>query len=151
MVRGVSEVLRTTFKLKLPASDDEVTTDAEKVAAKQKNALAMSYLTLAMDSKQLLGKVEAVKSEDWPDGLACDLIKKLLEQYKQIDLLAVAEQQQKLMSFKLNKNQDPEELGDKIAALETAYSCVLDEKHKVAAIMNAAGQCYGNMIREVMM
>ena len=52
-------------------------------------------------------------------------------------------------SLKVNKNQDPEELGDKIAALESAYGTPIVEKHKVAAIVIAAGKDYGNVIREV--
>ena len=153
-VKGVSEALKPGFDSQMPDKYDDpldltIAADKLKAEAKRKNALAMSFLALAMNSNQLLAKVEAAKSAEWPDGAACVLMAKLVAKYKPNDNLALAEQQKKLMSLKLNKNQDPEELGDKIAALESAYGTPIVEKHKVAAIVIAAGKDYGNVIREV--
>ena len=153
-VKGVSEALKPGFETNLANRYDtvlDVTIPAEKAQAeaKKKNDLAMSFLTLAMDSNQLLTKVEAAKTVKWPDGIACVLVKKLTDKYKPKDNLAIAEQHKKLMTLHLRKEQDPEELGDKIAALETTYGYPLDEKFKVAAIVNAAGKDYGDVIREV--
>ena len=53
------------------------------------------------------------------------------------------------MTLPLRKEEDPEELGDKIAALETTYGNPLDKKLKVAVIVNAAGKDYGDVICEV--
>ena len=153
-VKGVSEALKLGFDTNLADRYDTVldeTIPAEKAQAeaKKKNDLAMSFLTLAMDSNQLLTKVEAAKTVKWPDGIACVLVEKLTDKYKPKDNLAIAEQQKKLMTLHLSKEEDPEELGDKIVALETTYGNPLDEKLKVAAIVNAAGKNYGDVIREV--
>jgi len=153
-VKGVSEALKPGFDMNLADRYDtvlNVTIASEKAQAeaKKKNDLAMSFLTLAMDSNQLLTKVEAAKTVKWPDGIACVLMEKLTNKYKPKDNLAIAEQQKKLMTLHLKKEEDPEELGDKIAALETTYGNRLDEKLKVAAIVNAAGKDYGDVIREV--
>ena len=116
--------------------------------AKVTNNLAMSFLTHAMDSPQLLLKIEASKSQDWPGGLAYVLVAKLMRKYKPDDTLAVAEQTKKLMSLKLKKNEDPETLGDAIAVLETGYGCTILESQKVAAIVNAAGGQYADSIQQ---
>ena len=60
--------------------------------------------------------------------------------------MAVAEQMKKLMGLNLKKDRDPEDLGDWIAEIETAYRCVVDDKQKVAAIVNAAGMHYAAVI-----
>ena len=70
------------------------------------------------DTPQLLSKIEASKSKDWPGGLAYAFVAKLMKKYKLDDTLAVAEQTTKLMSLKLKKNEDPETLGDAIVVLE---------------------------------
>ena len=152
-IKGILDALQANFKNKLPDSDKvtlDPNDDAEKllIEAKVKNSLAMSYLTLAMDSPQLLAKIEASKSNDWPGGLAHVLWAKLVKKYKPKDTIAVAEQMKKLMELKLMKGQDPETLGDKIAELETSYGSSLAEEQKVAAIVNAAGADYADVIQQ---
>ena len=60
--------------------------------------------------------------------------------------MAVAEQMKKLMGFSLKKDHDPEDLGNEIAEIKTAYCCLVDVKQKVVAIVNAAGIHYPAVI-----
>ena len=85
-VKGFREALFENFKNKLPASDKvdlDPSNNGDKLLMKAKvtNNLAMSFLTLAMDSPQLLSKIEASKSQDWPGGLAYVLVAKLMRKY----------------------------------------------------------------------
>ena len=154
-VKGVRNALDPNFKSELPATEDEVFADLannegaqKKAIAREKNMLAFSYLTLAMGSPGLLAKLEASKNDEWPSGLACDFWAKLEKKYKPSDTIAVAEQSSKLMKLKLKKDEDPEDLGDKIAALESEYASTIDEKQKIAAVVNASGQHYSDVIRQ---
>ena len=65
-----------------------------------------------------------------PKWIACVLVEKLTDKYKPKDNLVIEDQQKKLMTLPLRKEEDHEELGDKIAALETTYGNPLDEKLK---------------------
>ena len=120
-VKKCAEALDPGFARKLPAKESDVTTDADQIEAKKQNAMAMSLLTLAMDSPMLLSKIASSKSVSWPGGLAHVLIAKLNKKYKHNDTIVSAKQTKKLMKLKLKTNQDQEELGDKIAMLEVTY------------------------------
>ena len=66
-------------KNKFPASDKvdfDPSNNGDSSLMKEKvtNNSAMSFLTLAMDLPQLLSKIEASKSQDWPGGLAYVLV-----------------------------------------------------------------------------
>lgn len=150
-LKGMLEALDSSFEAKLPKDDQTVLDDTKedemkKIEAKKKNTLAMSYLTLSMNTPQLMAKIEGCKSTAWPGGLAFEMWEKLENRYKPNDTLAVAEAMQKLMSLELKRTQDPESLGDEIAAIETAFRVPMDEKQKIAAVVNASGEQYADTI-----
>ena len=80
-------------------------------------------------------------------GLAYKVWESLEKQCKPKDTITVAEQLTKLMALKLKKDQDPDELGNELADIETMYRSKLSKKEKVAAIVNAAGARYADVIR----
>ena len=117
--------------------DESDAAEKRQIVAREKMALCMSYMTLAMDSSKLQKMIESSKSNEWPNGRPDILMAKLIKKYKPSDSVAVAEQTKALFELKLGQNQDPEELGDLIAELETSFGCELAEKEKVAAVMKA--------------
>ena len=150
-VKGVGECFDNNWKIQLPAKESTVldetnATEKKQIEAKKKNNMAFSYATLAMDAPKLLVMLESSKSADWPSGRPDILMGKLMKKFKPTDTLAVAEQTKKLMKLKLGKDQDPDELGNEIAALESQYGSILAEKEKVAAVVNAAGAIYADTI-----
>ena len=150
-VKKVSQCVSKNFHLELPASESTVldetnVTEKKQIVAKEKMQLCMSYLTLAMDSNVVTKMVEKSKSTEWPSGRPDLLMAKLDKKYKPSDSVAVAEQSKALFDLKLHNNQDPDELGDKIAELETSFGCELAEKEKVAAVMKAAPGGYADVI-----
>ena len=151
-VKGIAEALDLSFNSNLPVTEATVL-DADnsgkalQIEAKRKNALAVSYLCLAMNSPKLLPKIQSAKTADWPGAKAHVIVSKLIKKYKPDDTIATAEQMKKLMALKLKKSQDPEELGDEMAVLESNYGSILAEKEKIAAVVNAAGAQYATVIR----
>ena len=150
-VKKVQACVSKDFHLQLPASESTVldeadATEKKQIVAREKMQLCMSYLTLAMDSNVVTKMVEKSKSTEWPSGRPDLLMAKLDKKYKPSDSVAVAEQSKALFDLKLHNNQDPDELGDKIAELETSFGCELAEKEKVAAIMKAAPGGYADVI-----
>ena len=102
--------------------------EKEQIRAKEMNAQAMSLLTMTMDAPRLIRKVESAKFTDWPGGKAWKLVESLIKKYKPSNMIAVAKQATKLMSLKPTRTEDPEDLGDSIATLETEYGSLIDEK-----------------------
>jgi len=100
-----------------------------------------------MDAPRLIRKLESAKCADWPGGNAWKLVESLIKKYKPSDVIAVAEQATKLMSLKLKRTEDPEDLGDTIPALKTDYGSPIDEKQKIAAIVKTAGHYYRDVIQ----
>ena len=152
-VKGCRAALDPRFGNKLPASEDaslnESDDDEKKQSvARKQNALALNYLVMSFEKPRLLAKIEASKTADWPSGLAHVVWSKLEEQYRPSDTIAVAEQMSKLMKLKLNKDKNPDDLGDELAEIETMYRSKLGDKEKVAAVVQAAGHLYADTIRQ---
>ena len=150
-VKKVQACVGKNFHLQLPASESTVLDESDaaekkQIVAREKMALCMSYMTLAMDSNVLQKMIESSKSNEWPNGRPDILMAKLIKKYKPSDSVAVAEQTKALFELKLGQNQDPEELGDLIAELETSFGCELAEKEKVAAVMKATQGRYADAI-----
>ena len=74
------------------------------------------------------------------------LVESLIKKYMPSDVIAVAEQATKLISLKLKRTKDPEDLGDSIVTLETEYGSSIDEKQKIAAIVKINGLYYSVVI-----
>ncbi len=149
----VSPALKPGFKDMLPANnaiplDKKKPNELQFIMYKNVNVIAMNLSTVMLcDMDAMIMLIDSTKTEDWPDGLAWKLIEKLCEKFKPSDMIASAEQLEKLMKLKLKKKQDPEYLESKIASLETNYGCQIREDLKIAAIVMAGGHQYSDTIR----
>ena len=56
--------------------------------------------------------------------------------------MSTAEQSKQLMKLKLNKNDDQDILGNKIALTETSFTGVMDKSLKITAAVNTACNYY---------
>ena len=75
-MEGTSEAPLELFKNELPTSESEQLdlsdeSDEKKQEAKVTNNLAMSFLILSAETPQLMSKINAMKSKEWPNGLLC--------------------------------------------------------------------------------
>ena len=103
------------------------------------NTQAMSLLTMIKDAPKMIQKVKSVKGSDWSGGDDWKLVQSLLKKYKPSNMIAVPEQTSKLISLKLKRSKDPEDLGDSMPVLQMAYESSIDKKQKIAAIVKTYG------------
>eukprot|EP00957_Ditylum_brightwellii_P124973 9526990-Ditylum_brightwellii.AAC.1 len=90
-VKNVSTALKTCREM--PANEEEITTLAassdedgkKKIAADKRNDLAMAHLTVVLGTEALLEKINILCSDNWPGGLAYNLIELLKEEYQPKD------------------------------------------------------------------
>ena len=92
----------------LPSSKDEVLSGSAEDIKKAKeairrNAITMSYLTIAFSTNTLLNKITNAGSVNWPGGLAYELMESLSTEYQPTDDISHAIMLGKLMSMKLGK------------------------------------------------
>ena len=121
-LKGCGEALLESFKLKLPATEATTCSATSKegkahTIAKQQNAMAILYLTLAMEDEYLMAVIDEARTTDWPSALACDVMTSLDDEYKPNDVMARADLQVNLMKLKLGKDENPKMLGKKMTAL----------------------------------
>ncbi len=114
------------------------------IVNKNLNLVAMNSLLTVMlcDTDVMIMLIDSTKTKDWPDVLTWKLIEKLCTKFKLGDMIASAEQLEKLIKLKLKKKQDLEYFKSKISSLKTSYGCRIEEKLKIAAIVKAGGKQY---------
>ena len=152
-IKGFAEALEPGFKSKLPASEDtslDLAKEDEKAQskAKEKNALAVHYLTMSFENEEQLGYIEDARSDEWPSALACEIWASLVDENKPSDTIAVAEMLKKMMNLKLSSGEDPKKLGERIAMVQAGYTCKVDENQKIATVVSAGGKAYANTIQQ---
>ncbi len=112
-LNGVSPTLKPGFKDMLPANDvipldKKKPNESQFIMYKNANVIVISLLTVMLcDTDAMIMLIDSTKKEDWPIGLAWKPIKKLCAKLKPSDMIASAEQWEKLMKIKLKKKQDP--------------------------------------------
>ncbi len=117
---------------------------------KNANVVAMNLLTvmLCCDTDYMIMLIDSTQTEDWSNGLAWKLIKKLCAKFKLSDTIASAEQLEKFMKLTLKKKQDPEHLKSMISSLETNNGCQTGEDLKIAATVKAGGHQYSDNLQQ---
>ena len=144
--------LESGIESKLPDRADAVldkknSGDKAKKVALEMNNLGMSHLTMALGSNEMLGMIEQLKTPEFPGGLACKVWEALLEEYQPDDTIASAEMLRVLTNLKLGKNENPKQLGLRMAKILNKYRATIDEKSKVAIAVKCGGQQYAGVIR----
>ena len=152
-IKGCTPALAKNFKSQLPDREDATLCelnddDKKKKKALVQNMLGMNIMTLAMETEELMAKVSASATDEYPSGLLCKLWEALENEYEPSDMIASAELLGTLMKLKLNKSEDPKKLGEKISAIQARYKSKVSEEHKVAIVVNASGERYAETIRQ---
>ena len=141
-----SEALTIGGEVDLPGSEATVLdpTDAnekKQIEARKRNAVAMSNLTMAFTTEELMGLVYKAQSNDWPGGLAHLVVKELQEKCKPEDMITLVELRQMLSNVKMQPKQDPSTLFEQLSAIENKYNTAtrtLSEEDKMATVLGAA-------------
>ena len=106
----------------------------EQQAAVKQNTMVAGNLGIAINSASLILKIEKMKTAEWPNNLAFEIIEMLNKKFRPNDLLVLGEQKTKLLGIKLEPDQDPEELADAIAELEIEYRKDISEEDRALVL-----------------
>jgi hypothetical protein len=126
--RKFSQALGSTPEKDLPVMQeptdklDSSDVDNKKaIEAMARNEKALSNLAVAFTTSKAMVHHHKAACTEWPDGLACNVMKSLLKKYQLQDIISGIEYENALRSFKLKKGQDPTELFDHITEVNTQY------------------------------
>jgi hypothetical protein len=74
-IPNFSQAIQRTAETDLPTTEDmNVSQDKPKKAARDRNLMAISCLTLAFQDDALLNIIELSETTDWPSGLAYKVV-----------------------------------------------------------------------------
>jgi hypothetical protein len=114
----------------------------EATEAMDRNVRALSNLAVAFTTPKAMVHFHKAASTEWPDGLACNVVKSLLRKYRPQDVI----------SFKLKKGQDPTKLFDHITKVNTQYGIDSpDEKKLIALALEKLPEKYVNAFTTISM
>ena len=138
----------------LPSTESEVlneSSDADKpkIKARNRNSLAMAYLLQAFKAEADISLAYETMSDDWPGGLAYEVVEKLLEIYKPKDNITEVEVYERLLDVKMKNKEDPKTLFEQVAAIQNWYndgSNKLPKGQLIAAVLKAAPKDYASVL-----
>ena len=112
-VKGFAPALVKGFKSKFPSSHDATLAENNDGKAQKKalvmNDLAVAMLTLALNSTEDQNRIEESKSDEFPNGIAEDIMVSLDKDMKAGGTVTKADCQLALLELKLEKNEDPKQ------------------------------------------
>ena len=114
-------------------------------AAKKRNTVAMANLTMAFMTETTMGLVYKAMFNDWPGGLAHEVMATLLKKYKPEDMISRVKLRQKMSEVKMKKNDDPATLFEQLSAIENQYNRAtqqIDEEDMIATMISVAPSKY---------
>ena len=132
--------------------DETDTNDKKKIKARQRNSLAMAYLLTAFKSEADVSLAYETMNDDWPGGLACEVVEKLKEAYQPKDGVTEVELYERLMSVKIEAREDPRTLFEQVASIQNWYndgSCKVPKSQLMAVVLKAAPKEYASVVTDV--
>jgi hypothetical protein len=139
-------------KAQLPTSETTVldpSTDARQIQARDCNRLMMAYLLNAFKKTTDTQKVMNTMSDDWPSGLAHEVMDALDTKYNPKDLQTDVELETKCAAVHMKTREDPDTLFEQIDAIATWYNTTskkMDETKKIAMVMAKASYEYKSIL-----
>ena len=129
----------------------DLSTDAGKKMklAKDRNAYAMAYLLSAFKSEADINLAYETMTDDWPGGLAYQVVEKMKDVYQPKDTISEVEVYEKLMSITMKAKEDPKTLFEQVAAIANWYDTSarkLPKEQKIAVVMRAAPSEYASVL-----
>jgi len=151
-ISGFTKAIETDPEPDLPGSQREV--DAlsgngdetkKKRAAADRNDTAMASLTLAFTTDDLINIIMQSQTADWPDGLASNVVKLLLDKYKPDGIMSLVDEKMALNKIRMGENEHPTKLFDRIKAVETRFNTKtnkIKEEELIAVVLSQAPKAY---------
>jgi hypothetical protein len=144
--------LKNGGKMSMPASDSvvviDIATDVGKkvAAAKERNARAMANLTMAFQMESIFGLIYKSMSNNWPAGLAHEVVVQLFNKYSPDNRILRVELRSMLNGVSMRDAEDPSILFEQVmSVIQIWYDTVthqINEEELIAVVMGAAPEKY---------
>jgi hypothetical protein len=130
----------------LPADEaTDVSSDKTKKAARDRNLMAISCLTMAFQDDALLRMIEQSETSDWPSGLAHRVVDELFKKHRPVDIVSRVEMRTKLSQVSMKSDDDPKVLFNQLATIQSAYNNAtqkIDPFDLIAVVLEKAPNKY---------
>jgi hypothetical protein len=130
----------------LPADEaTDVSSDKTKKAARDRNLMAISCLTMAFQDDALLNMIEQSETSDWPSGLAYRVVDELFKKHRPVDIISRVEMRTKLSQVSMKSDDDPKVLFNQLATIQSAYNNAtqkIDPFDLIAVVLEKAPNKY---------
>jgi hypothetical protein len=147
--------LKEDYASKLPSKEEgafdtiDTRVAAAQEAAVKKNHEAVLAFVMAFTSDQCMAVYYATQSDDWPNGVAWKIAKRIRDEYQPNDRIALVEYRTMLSEVKMKDNDEPKVMFDQIANICNMFqdaSFTINEDELIAVVMQKAPRKYMNMI-----
>jgi len=150
-VKDCKEALEEGGESDLPGDENEnVGENKGKQAALRRNALAMSYLTMALDDYKLMAYLQKGETPEYREGLAHLVWSALMKKMEPKDGLSKVDAIKKLFNVsKREGDDDPTYLFDEVRRIEARYNTAtskMSDELLLAAVVIQADSMYDDVI-----
>jgi hypothetical protein len=123
-VRKCKQALTKNPNLPVKELDEYPATEEGKKHAKavEQNDEAISQLTLALQGEALLGFIEQTYTDEFPDGLAYQVMELLNERYTESAVMKEANLNDELAAIRMGETEDPSKMLDTLATIKARYT-----------------------------
>ena len=105
----------------------------------------MASLTLAFTTNYLINMMMQSQTEEWPEGLACNVVKQLIEKHKPEGIMSQVDEKIALNKIRMSHNEHPTKLLDHIKAAETRFDAKtnkIKEEELIVVVLSQAPMSY---------
>ena len=104
--------------------------------------MAYAYLSLALNSEQLVHILVASQTTAWPSGLAWREVQTLHRRFKPADIISKIELWHMLNQISMSRKEDPVTLFEQLSKMENQFSTTVNKADAIAIVMDASPDEY---------
>jgi hypothetical protein len=149
-IKNFSQAIQRTAEADLPTKEDmDVSQDKPMKAARDRNLMAISCLTMAFQDDALVNIIELSETADWPSGLAYKVIDELFKKYRPVDIISRVEMRTRLSQVHMKAGDDPRVLFNQLATIQSAYNNTtrkIDPADLIAVVLEKAPDKYQSIL-----
>jgi DNA-directed RNA polymerase subunit M/transcription elongation factor TFIIS len=149
-IKKFSQAIQRVAEKDLPADEaTDVSSDQMKTAARNRNFMAISCLTMAFQDDALLNMIEQSETADWPSGLAYLVVDELFKKYRLVDIISRVEMRTKLSKVTKKPSDDPRVQFNQLASIQSMYNSStqkIDPYDLIAVVLEKALDKYKSIL-----
>ena len=135
----------------LPAKESDRSSDPDTREKQEKalarNSVAMANLTVAMVTESAMSIIYRARTDDWPGGLAFNVVTALFEKFAPHDVIAKVELRRLLSGVKMKQKESPATIFEQISKIENRFGTTkIDDDDLIPAALTAAPKEYAGVI-----